>query len=280
MAQIVSVVNPAVSIQLSEGETNLYPQMKVYDDEDVLIKTVTLVSKGAGKYSTDLLGINSGLYVLQFFIYSDSGHTTLSNNYGIVSFDIQYQDRIRTDYALTENLTIEIEQITDYSTNLRLLLEQYKNSENLKGILDLMNDQADDFETAIFEIRDNYWLSSAIGVQLDVIGSIFRETRKGRSDADYRIAIGNKATQFFKSGEPESIIMILVLFYSATYVYLKPSWPGVPAGYYVETDAVVTSTEMEPISAAGVQPYILWKMEFEDGNLVKLQDGSQLYGVS
>ena len=170
-------------------------------------------------------------------------------------------------------------KITDYSVNLSLLLEQYKQSTNLKGILSVMDSEADDFEDCLFEIMNNYWLYSAEGVQLDVLGKIFNISRMGQSDADYRITIGNKATAY-KSGEPETIISILKLFYLATYVYYRSSGPAVPAGYYLDTDANVTSEQLKKFSPAGVQLYLLNHIQDGDGNNLVDANGNQICSVA
>ena len=69
---------------------------------------------------------------------------------------------------------MDIQKITDYNYNLILMIQQYKDKPKFKGIVEGMNDQANDLETAIFEIRDNFWLDTAEGVQLDVIGIILQ----------------------------------------------------------------------------------------------------------
>ena len=102
----------------------------------------------------------------------------------------------------------EIVQKTTYSDILDLLLEQYKDSTNLKALLEIeaVNDLA--VEDALFEVRDCYWLSTAVGVQLDVIGSIVRVPRQGLSDTDYRAAI-TANTVINYSGSPEEVISYL-----------------------------------------------------------------------
>jgi len=174
-------------------------------------------------------------------------------------------------------MSIEIIQKTDYSTNLTLILEQFKNSTRLKGVIDSMNDQADDLEKAIFEIRDFFYVDTAIGVQLDVIGSIFSEDRLGRDDTDYRAAIKTKGSTI-TSGEPESIIAILRELFGGTFVTFFQAILT-PAAYYVQTDAVITTAEMKIFSAAGVQPNLLFPLEFEDSTIIEFEDGNTMFAV-
>jgi hypothetical protein len=176
-------------------------------------------------------------------------------------------------------MTIEIQQITDYTINLELLLEQYKNSTKLNGLIDSSSDQADDLETALFEIRDLFYLATAEGIQLDIIGSIFGVDRNGLSDSEYRDLIAFFGS-FIKSGEPESIITILKRIYGATFVTYIPSYPAVPAGYYLITDAVITLAELEVMSPAGVQPYLAGFLLDEAGNNIVDQEGNKILHVS
>lgn len=149
-------------------------------------------------------------------------------------------------------MTCVITKITDYNYNLELFISQFQNSIKLKGIIQAANDSANDIETALFEIKDEFDLDTAIGTQLDIIGIIFNIERMGMDDTDYRAAIKEKSALAY-SGEPESIIEILKATYGATYVEY---WPAYPGKYYLITDATVTSKQLEPISPAGVNGYV------------------------
>ena len=160
-----------------------------------------------------------------------------------------------------------IVQNTDYSTNLTLLLEQYKNSTKLKALIDSANISANYIEQALFEIQDEYYLEIAVGDQLDVIGTIFSVDRDGLSDTDYRAKIKTR-TSLIGSGEPEFIIAALQALYMATYVNYSN---GFPAGFYIDTDAVVTLPQIRILSPAGVEPAFLGFLELttRDGYLTQ-----------
>jgi hypothetical protein len=161
----------------------------------------------------------------------------------------------------------------DYSENLDLLIAQFKDSENLNGIIEASNNKAQDIETAVFEIRTEFDLDIAVGAQLDILGSIFNEDRDGRNDSDYRTAIKIKGSNQF-SGEPESIISIILSSFGATFVVYRPNYD---AKYYILTDASITSEDLIPFSPAGVKPlvevdyivdYVLDNIVDYDGNLL------------
>lgn len=145
-----------------------------------------------------------------------------------------------------------IEQISDYDRiTLNLILDQYKDSPRLQGIVRAANAQAENLEQALFELRDSYWIDSAEGTQLDTIGRILREERQGRADAEYRQALRAKGAQTF-SAEPEAIISILKALFGATYAEYSPEWSHTPAQYHVRTDATITEEQLQTISPAGV----------------------------
>lgn len=146
----------------------------------------------------------------------------------------------------------EIVQISDYDKNLILLIQQYKDSPFLQGIMKVFNKGANQLETACFEIRDLYWLDTAEGVQLDTIGTILGYSREGRSDADYRTFLKSNAGATF-SGTPEEVISLL----KASYGYPSPIEyfrDSVPAQYYIyDEDRLELSNDiLETISPSGV----------------------------
>ena len=148
----------------------------------------------------------------------------------------------------------EIQQITNYDTDtINKFLAQYKDSENLKTIIKASNRSAEDIEKALFEIRDEYWIDTSVGVQLDVIGAIWDVSRLGDNDTDYRTRIIQKFS-LNNSGEPELIIATLKLMFGATYVDYKPFYP---AGYDITTDASITVEELNILSPSGVQALLL-----------------------
>lgn len=170
----------------------------------------------------------------------------------------------------------EIIQIIDYDVNLELLQEQYKKSVKLIGIIEADNDQANDLETALFEIRDEYYLDTAVGVQLDVIGDIFGVDREGMNDNDYREVI-LLTSSLVGSGEPEFIIQIVKTLFGATFVNYIPAYPTIPAAYYLDTDAVMTADELRFYSPAGVEPAFYGYLIYETGDFIIDEAGNKIF---
>ena len=147
----------------------------------------------------------------------------------------------------------ELVKINNYNELLEYLISQYSDSENLKGIIQGVLENADDIETALFEIQDEFYLFNAVGIQLDVLGIIFVVERDGRIDPVYRQLIQEKAMLKY-SGEPESIIEAMKTVYGALWVKYRHCTTA--AKYYIYTDITgVLSSALNPISPSGVQGF-------------------------
>jgi hypothetical protein len=178
----------------------------------------------------------------------------------------------------------ELVQITDYNSRvLSLIIEQFKEKETVKGIPRAMNIQANDLEEALFEIRDNYWITTAVGVQLDVIGHILNIPRDGRADEEYRTFLLSRVGASF-SGTPEEIIATLIFAYeySTPVIYFTEGYNN-PAHYYIiDNDGNdLSNSILEPLSPAGVLGLFVVPILYGDTTLPEpwLLDanGNQIY---
>lgn len=141
----------------------------------------------------------------------------------------------------------ELVQKTDYAEDITILLETFRNKPNFLKLLESLQLTANDIEAAIFELRDGFFLSSAIGVQLDVIGTIVGLDRQGLSDEDYRLELIAYAGTA-KAGTPEEILTLgRNLVPTSTKVYYLPAYPG---GYRVVfVGIVLTQVELDTLVA-------------------------------
>jgi len=157
----------------------------------------------------------------------------------------------------------EIVRITDYYAEaLELFIEQYKNSTNLQEVIRSSTLQADDLETAIFEVRDLFYIDTAEGEQLDVIGRVRNEERLGRNDNDFRAAIQLRISLKI-SGTIRQIQNVLISFYGATYIDYIPVYP---AKVFLITDAQIPIQALTELTPAGVG--ILCRERNDDDNPV------------
>lgn len=165
----------------------------------------------------------------------------------------------------------EMQKIEDYTALLQpRVLSQYHQSKRLLGIMEAGTLQADEVEEAMFQIRNGFFLATAVGVQLDTLGKIYRESRKGRTDAEYRDAIRLRAATAI-SGTPDEIIMFLRNFVAGTPTDIEyhPEYPG---KYIVTTADDSFASVLDAVSPAGVKG--LMGSPILDGHLDPLRDGN------
>lgn len=124
-------------------------------------------------------------------------------------------------------------------------------STRFKGMLGAQLDQAQDLEGMLFELRSGLFLDQAIGVQLDLLGRVYNETRQGKSDDDYRTAIRVKAATVV-NGTPDEICTFLKLAFGFTSVAYTPEYPG---AFFIEPPSTLTIRQLERVSPAGIGAY-------------------------
>lgn len=165
----------------------------------------------------------------------------------------------------------QMQQITDYTALLQpRILSQYQQAKRLLGIMEAGTLQADQIEEALFQVRNGFFLATAVGVQLDTLGKIYRESRNGRTDSDYRDAIRLRAATAI-SGTPDEIILFLKNFVAGAPADLEyqPEYPG---KYVILTsDDSFGTGVLDSVSLAGVKG--LMGSPLLDGNLDPLRDG-------
>lgn len=146
-----------------------------------------------------------------------------------------------------------------------LVLSQYFEKPRIQSIMQTAASQEDHAEADGLAIRSGFVLANAAGVQLDTIGSLYKEPRGGRADDAYRLIIQAKAATAI-NGNPEEILKFLVqiLGYAGSrYI------PDYPAGFRIaiggtsstlaELDALIRE-----LSPAGVQSGVAMGITEED----------------
>jgi hypothetical protein len=138
---------------------------------------------------------------------------------------------------------------------VNLLIEQFKNSTNLKNLIRcqvLRLQELEDVIQAFFKIRD---ISQAFGDNLNIIGEVVGEDRLGLNDSDYRIAIRNKILLNHSYGQPEILITAINIVVKAKRQNYREF---IPAIVYIDfnTNQIPSSTLksfIESIALAGVK---------------------------
>jgi hypothetical protein len=194
---------------------------------------------------------------------------------------------------------MEIQKIDDYKKYIDFLITQYQDRAKLRGFILSDLDDGNELENELFVLRDKFWLDTAEGVQLDVIGRIHDWRRMGATDSVYRSLIKIKIALNQGSGEPETIINTFILLFNAGTVQISQVGN---ATLQIFVDVPITSTQkqfIERIIPAGVGLFIVYnegvpfgfendpdalgfgkiidaELELSDGSILELGDGSIL----
>lgn len=162
---------------------------------------------------------------------------------------------------------------------LNRLLEQYKESPNLKGLLTSFIEEIQNIEDMNFDLLTNRTLDNATGKTLDNIGSIVGVSRRvGESDANYRTRIREGIFKNRAQGTVEILIEVVQLFTDATVIIYSE---GAEASFaFWINDQAMTADEIDALyeglrtaKAAGVK--IEGVTAFDDGDAFAM-DGTAL----
>jgi hypothetical protein len=104
------------------------------------------------------------------------------------------------------------------------LTGQFQNLTKIDGFIRAFAHQYQLEEDAIWQLFSQRSLAAAIGVQLDMVGAVVNVSRRGRNDADYRLAIYGQIAINTSQGTPEDLIGIFNLLTNSqksliTFVY-------------------------------------------------------------
>jgi len=141
---------------------------------------------------------------------------------------------------------------------------------NLLKLVELFGERFQGLENDLDLLLNQMSISSAVGVQLDIIGTILNLDRisDAEPDDEYRIRLLGVASSLAKSGEPETVIEAYLLITEASVVWLTEYQPAT-----VELDAFVSADDftaaedasifntMQTIIAGGVQQMLLVALE-------------------
>ena len=115
----------------------------------------------------------------------------------------------------------------DLNTNIvedgkNLLITQYKDAEKLKKLLQVFLEEVQQFEDITHSLYLSRTIDSAIGIQLDHVGSIPGQLRNGLSDEDYRVRIKAKIAENNSEGTRSEILaMAALLFPGSSFLILE-----------------------------------------------------------
>ena len=113
------------------------------------------------------------------------------------------------------------------STAIDRLASQFKTKPRIQGLVRNFVRPMDNIEDELFRILNFRWVDTATGIQLDGMGSIVGERRRGRTDEAYRLAIRTRIAINISKGTPEEVIAIFGLLTGSTDTRIYEYFPGV-----------------------------------------------------
>jgi len=102
----------------------------------------------------------------------------------------------------------DITQLDHVTEGLLQLPSQWENSSKVRGLLESWLTPLNTFEENLVGVRDGFNINTAIGNQLDIIGTYFDIGRGGLSDDDYRARLLSVISSGNGSGTPDQIIKL------------------------------------------------------------------------
>ncbi len=107
------------------------------------------------------------------------------------------------------------------------LIIQYKGKPRMEGMLSALVSPIQDLENAIWEVLTETNVSSAQAGQLDVLGRIVGEARRGRDDATYARWIRARIRANRSAGRPEDFFAILDALFPGSTTQILDFHPNV-----------------------------------------------------
>lgn len=140
-----------------------------------------------------------------------------------------------------------------YIDQLReIVLTQFLDQTNYMGVVTMIAEELELVDLAFTEIRTIFDLNASTGAQLDLVGALVNEPRRGRSDVLYRASL-EILTKTSASGTPEDVIAAVRGITGADGVHFVNEYPAhfwaLPVG---GDPSLLTQAHLNRIAPAGV----------------------------
>lgn len=149
-----------------------------------------------------------------------------------------------------------IAPVDHVATALARLTSQFDKSERLRGLVAAMVGQLPALEVDAQSLREERWIETAIGAQLDGCGAIVGEARRGRDDEAYRAALRFRVFVNISKGTPTDLIRALKFLTSPTdcqYIELQPATAILfTDGLTIPSDVQAAIQELAPAGVSTV----------------------------
>lgn len=118
-------------------------------------------------------------------------------------------------------------QITTHVQDaLDRLLEQYKGKANIEGIIEVLGERSQGLEDVVFSMIEGQEIYSAIGVQLDLLGTIVDIARNGLNDDAYRLLILGKIGENSSDATASKVAQVFAILMNSDIVQEQDLYPA------------------------------------------------------
>jgi hypothetical protein len=143
------------------------------------------------------------------------------------------------------------------------LMSQYKDSSVINMILEVIMEQEQALEDAIYDVSTLCHLDTAFGIQLDRIGTIPGIKRYGLNDEDYRKRIYAQIVLNCSNGEAETLITALKLIMNATNIEYTEYKHEIIITFRSDESDPFLHSQMQKLCLAGIKKIFLYQ-DFSD----------------
>jgi hypothetical protein len=148
---------------------------------------------------------------------------------------------------------------------LELLLEQFKGSPKLAGLLRAYIGQVQNLEDLLHTLLSERTLETAVGEQLDVLGRIVNQSRGSLDDDGYRVWLRARIALNRSSGTPEDVMGLMTRILPGQTMTLLESFPAAFILTLVEPVTPIEATQalalIDLVKPIGVQSILIYTVD-------------------
>lgn len=131
-----------------------------------------------------------------------------------------YEPQLKVDPSVGFETYNNVERAID------LLPDQFTGKPYIEALIETYSAGVQDVENLLTEIFINSEVDEAEGVQLDNLGNLFGEPRKGRNDTNYRLGLKARIAVNTSNGTPDEILSILKILLGSERVSIFEHFPA------------------------------------------------------
>lgn len=133
---------------------------------------------------------------------------------------------VASGYVIPGYVEQQLDAIEYAATGVSRLTNQFQQSEKLRSLLFAILSPLDEIKQILVQLKNERWIDTAAGKQLDGAGYIVGESRKGRDDDAYRQAIKFRIFINISKATPPDLIQALRFVTQPSDIQYLENWPA------------------------------------------------------